>query len=155
MVRFSITVACVIMLTTFLFGCGGDPYVGKYAKAKPTPQTLVGDWQLKAGSPGSNPSQPTKLILRADGSFTAVNYPGTAVGSFGTPGSFLGGDGTWEVQQHQTFWVVGILGRSLEGSNSITARCYTSLNDAPPHVLRHIIGDPDSGEAFVFEKVPE
>jgi hypothetical protein len=143
-----------VLMTTFLFGCGGDPYAGKYAKAKPTPQMLVGDWKLKAGSPGSNPTKPTKLTLRADGSFTVVNYPGAGVGSFGTAGGFLDGDGTWSVQQHQSFWVIGITWQKLGGKQLDYGQMLHILNDAPPHVLRHIIGDPDSGEALVFEKVP-
>ncbi len=146
--------ATAVLMMTFLFGCGGDPYAGKFAKAQPTAQSFVGDWTLKAGSRGSNPSKPTKLTLRADGSFTAVNYPGAAVGSFGTAGSFLDGDGTWSVQQHQTFWVIGINWQKLGGNQLDYGEMLHILNDAPPHVLRHIIGDPDSGEALVFEKVP-
>ena len=145
--------ATAVLMTTFLFGCGGDPYAGKYAKAKPNPQSLAGDWKTKAGSPGSNPAKPTKLTLRADGSFTATNYPGAAVGSFGTPGSFLDGGGTWSVQQHQSFWAIGITWLQLGGKQLDYGQMLHILNDAPPHVLRHIIGDPDSGEALVFEKV--
>ena len=143
-----------VLMTTSLFGCGGDPYAGKYAKAKPTPQTLFGDWKLKAGSPGSNPTKPTKLTLRADGSFTVVNYPGAGVGSFGTAGGFLDGDGTWLVQQHHSFWVIGISWQKLGGKQLDYGQMLHILNDAPPQLLRHIIGDPDAGEALVFEKVP-
>lgn len=146
--------ATAVLMTTFIFGCGGDPHAGKYATTKPTPQSLVGDWKPKAGSFASNATKPTKLTLRADGSFTAVNYPGATVGSFGTAGSFLDGDGTWSVQQHQSFWVVGITWQRLGGKQLDYGQMLHIQNDAPPHVLRHIIGDPDSGEALVFEKAP-
>jgi hypothetical protein len=144
--------ATVVLLTTFIFGCGCDPHAGKYTTTSPTPQLLVGDWKLKAGSFAINATKPTKLTLRADGSFTAVNYPGAAVGSFGTPGSFLDGDGNWSVQQHQSFWVVGITWQNLGGKQLDYGQMLHIQNDAAPHVLRHFIGDPDSGEALVFKK---
>lgn len=141
-----------VLMMTFLFGCGGDPYAGKYAKARPTPQSLVGDWKLKIGSPGTDPSKPTKLTLRADGSFSAVNYPGAALGSFGSAGSFLDGDGIWSVQQHQSFWVIRIHWQNLGKSQIDVGDMINILNDNPPYVLHHIIGDPDLGEALVFVK---
>lgn len=143
-----------VLMITFLFGCGGDPYAGKYAKAKPTTQSFVGDWRLKAGSLGNNPAKVTKLTMREDGVFTAVNYPGAATGSFGIAHSFLDGDGTWSVQQHQRFWVISINWQKLGGKQLDYSQMLHVLNDNPPHVLHHIIGDPDLGVALVFEKQP-
>lgn len=144
--------AAAILMLSFLSGCGGDPYAGYYAKTKPNQQQFVGEWTLKAGSPGSSQSKPTKLTLRADGSFAAVNYPAQALGSLGGGASLIDGEGTWGIGPHQSFWVIGVHWVKL-GTNQVDyGDMLPILNDTPPHVLHHIIGDPDSGHALVFEK---
>lgn len=146
-----VPVATILMLS-FLSGCGGDPYAGYYAKTKPNQQWFVGEWTLQPGSPGTSQSRPTKLTLQADGSFRAVNYPAPALGSLGAGAAFVDGEGTWGVGPHQYFWVIGVRWVKV-GTNQVDyGDMLPILNDKPPHVLHHIIGDPDSGEALVFEK---
>jgi hypothetical protein len=136
----------------FLSGCGGDPYSGHYAKTKPNQQWFVGEWRLQARSPDSSPSRPTKLTLRADGSFVAGSYPARALGSLDTGAAFVDGEGTWGVGPHQFFWVLGVHWTRV-GTNRVDyGDMLPILNNKPPHLLHHVIGDPDSGEALVFEK---
>jgi hypothetical protein len=145
-------VLVIVSMLSFEFGCGRDPYAGHYARTKPNQQWFIGHWMLRAGSPGANQATPTKLEFSADGSFQAVNYPAIALGSFGAGKSFLDGTGTWSVEPHQSFWVIGIHWKNL-GSNQVDyGQMLHVLYDRPPQILHHIIGDPDSGEALVFER---
>jgi hypothetical protein len=141
-----------IIIAIFAFGCGGDPYAGKYATTKPHPEWFVGEWVLETDSPGSSATKQTKLILRSDESFKAVNYPGEALDGIGTAGSFYEGEGTWSIGKHQWFWVVQLRWRRLEGNQLDFEDMLNILNDTAPHVLHAIIDDADEGKALVLVK---
>jgi hypothetical protein len=146
--------ATAVLMTTFLFGCGGDPYAGKYTKTQPNSQSFSGEWTLKQWTMkrGPLPSPLPKIVFQGDGSFKATNYPGEALNSFGTSGSFLDGEGTWSVGSRQGFGVIEINWQKAGGKPLDYGQPLNILNDKPPYVLHHVIGDPDSGEALVFEK---
>lgn len=145
-------VATVLMMT-FIFGCGGDPYAGKYAKTKPNQQSFVGGWLLKKNPVGGTPTKPPTVTFAADGAFKATEYPGKALDEFSRGKSFVDGNGTWAIEQHQSFWVLRIHWQVIDGVQQGYGDMLHILNDRPPYVLHHIIGDPDSGEALVFEQV--
>ena len=142
------------MMVLFV-GCGGDPYADKYTRIHPESKIFEGEWSLtgwtmKIGQ--ALPSPSPRIVFQGDGSFKAANYPGEALGGFGTLGSFYGGEGTWSVGSHQGFWVIHIHWQRLGDKKLDYGEMLHIINNQQPYVLHHIIGDPDSGESLVFEK---
>lgn len=147
-------VAAVLMMI-FLFGCGGDPYASKYAKSRPDPKAFVGEWRLKDWTMKrtSLPSPLPKILFNADGSFVATNYPGVALDTFSRGMASIDGQGEWAIEQDQKYWSIRFRWTVIAGQEAGYGQVLQVLHETPPYVLHHIIGDPDSGEALVFEQV--
>lgn len=145
--------ATAALMMTFLSGCGGDPYASKYTKTQPNSQAFTGEWRLKEWTmkrAQSLPSPVPGIVFRGDGSFVATNYPGVAINGFNRGMASVDGQGNWSLEQYQGSWIVRFHWRIIAGTEPGYVQMLHILNDQPPYVLHHIIGDPDSGEALVF-----
>ncbi len=134
------------------FGCQRDPYASRYATTKPNAQSLVGTWAVQNGLAGDKHKKPIGLTLESDGSFTADKFPGEALICFGEEGDWYSGEGTWEIEKHQWFWIVRVNWKKVGDKKIDSGEMLHIVQNVPPYSLHAIIGDPDEGKVLVFLK---
>lgn len=152
---------CAVLMAT-LAGCGGDPYAGRYVSQISAPESLIGEWTCTDWTmkPQHTPGpRVARIVLLDDGSFQASDYPGETLDDNLAAGSTLDGAGTWSLEKHQSWQVVRMHWKRLGERNCDVGEMLHILTSAQngrdaPYVLHQIIGDPDFGEALVFEKRP-
>jgi hypothetical protein len=143
--------------------CRYDPYADLYTTQKPLSQDIVGRYKLvrqtvtRDGLPALGERRPTVELL-ADGKFIAINLPPPAapVRDASFFGRLLSASGNWRIDsvggvdngigRELTHW-----GVYLEASNAdIEPAGLMGAN--PPYGLIFTVGDPDAGQAMVFER---
>ncbi len=144
-------------------GCQFDPYADLFTTELPKSVNLVGRYVLTsqmvndAGLAALN-GKPCEIELRADGSFSATNVLAKGVDS-PAPNFFLtlvSGTGTWEPTSvgsisdgfgpSKTLWGVGF------DSSAGAFESVGLTGSGPPYGLIYTIGDPDAGDAMIFER---
>jgi len=149
-------------LLTFL-ACQYDPHAHLYTTQEPQPADLPGHYALvtqtltRAGLAALH-GKPCDIELRADGTFTARNIPPWQSGPPGENffSTLVSGSGRWRVdsvgaiddgsRQLKTHW--GIYLDSPAGKMEPVGL----TGQKPPYGLIFTLGDPDSGDALIFEK---
>jgi hypothetical protein len=129
---------------------------------KPKTTDLVGTYLLSKSSERfllrskAYKTVPTSEInLAADYGITIRNLPDCATNGFGKSfGAFLSGQGRWELEKAVPGWGLTLhveKGESLRGG--VYAGPWVGIRGrSAPYRLQVTIGDPDSGEAIVYER---
>lgn len=153
--RFSSICRLVLGTVALLAGCGGDPFFSDYAKQKPSGQDVAGTWVLQQAI-GSElakfrVSAGQQLVLNLDGTFSGTRLPPQIVYDETGPAEHSG-TGTWQFVKRQEGWLVELDWKEPIGRDSHVLSTIHVRNSVPPHLLHFIVGDPDAGNAFVFER---
>ena len=145
------------LIGLLLIRCGSEWRELTFTKTKPEKSNLVGTWVPTSATlkdmqnRGKYSISKHELILRSDGSFSLINMPDWWTDGFGvSKKGFESGSGTWDVIQEDQ----GILGKTWEVKLDFPTY-WTSLNllhQSPPYLIHIYIGDPDSGNAMIFER---
>lgn len=158
----------LLLCSAALFICGGcqyDPHAHLYTTQEPRPQDLVGRYKLKQQTVTTDGlsafgGRLSMVELVADGSFVATNVPSRTLAHapqkdgniFAT---LLNGSGRWRIGAvggvdnglgERTHWGVYLDSpvADIEPAGLTGAR--------PPYGLIFNLGDPDLGQAMVFER---
>jgi hypothetical protein len=127
--------------------CSGDPYFNQYTKTRPEPRQLAGIWR------GSNDRyKDIEVMLAEDGSFLVKSYPLAAVILGSDPLSKVNGQGTWAVEQHQSFWIVRLNFNVVGTIARNVGTMVNVLNSRPPYILHVGLEDPDLGKVIELKK---
>jgi len=127
-----------------------------FAKEEPAHADLVGTYALTPSTvqflkdEGGYEAVGASIALAADGTFEMVDMPDWW-GAGEPGGGFDSGSGTWKTVKHQEWWDVELHFTSEDppvGTTSIPI-----AGQAPPYSLWFYIGDPDSGDIIIFERV--
>ena len=145
-------------------GCQYDPYAELLTTRKPRSQDVVGRYKLKEqtvtrGGLSALNGQVSTIELFAGGRFAAVNVPPWQ----SNPDALFfeglaSGPGTWSIESaggldngfgsEKTAW-----GVCFE-SPAAKIRCAGFTGTKPPYGLIFTIGDPDLGEAMLYDRQP-
>jgi hypothetical protein len=143
-------------------GCSrGDPYANSYTTKQPKQKDVAGvyllvDQTITQGGLSILKGQQCILVLLADGSFQATNYPRwTAPGNIKQLTALASVQGRWQCDTvgsvdngltMQKCWGINFSGadHEIDGLNL--------TGQSPPYGLIMGYGDPDSGEVMIFEK---
>lgn len=143
----------------------------KFAKTRPDSAKLVGKYlptveTLKLirdeGHYEVGVNENIFISLLADGTFEMENMPDWWITDHGIPkGGKDSGTGKWSTVQHyQGWWVLELDFDSREnfsskrGSSGLIAQV-PIVGNTPPYALWFYIGDPDSGDVMIFERLPD
>jgi hypothetical protein len=141
------------LILALLGGCNGDPYSTTYTVRKPAPKDLPGIYEPDAATLARLPSLgPHQIEVRDDGVLLFRAVPRGTLGEAAASGS-ESGRGSWSlVQRQKSWWGLEVHVQELNGE-PVNRYNYLHLrNETPPYLLHATIGDPDSGEASVFER---
>ncbi len=156
---FLFTLPILIMI----MGCQYDPHAHLYTTDRPVKQDMVGLYELKSETLLKNDltdlhGRQCVLELRADGTFSATNLPPWDMELPDTHffDKLLSGSGSWRIEavgtigngwQSKTIWGVYLSSPTVKlAAANLTGR-------KQPYGLIFILGDPDSGEALIFERI--
>lgn len=139
-------------------GCQFDPYGSEYTESRPERAALVGAYRPDERSTrefreryGLELSS-TELRLDAAGSFTARALPDCWREALCSR-RLQSVHGTWSPEHHRDWWSLRLLSESVDGKKDEFGGEAMLRGEKPPYLVHFIIGDPDSGEGLVFEKV--
>jgi hypothetical protein len=141
-------------------GCQYDPHAHCYTTTRPQAADVVGRYKLTSqtvttGGLSVLHGKPCDIELRADGTFTAVNLPTDTHGSPGTDcfSTLVTGSGNWriDVVSHGASYETEHWGIEFE-SPAVKIHSTNLAGQKPPYELIFTLGDPDSGDAMIFEK---
>ncbi len=152
-----------LALLVLIVGCHYDPHAHFYTTHKPVKQDVVGLYELKSETLLKSDltdlhGRRCALELRADGTFSATNVPPW---DMELPDAhffdmLLSGSGSWRIEtvgtvdngwQSKTVWGVYLDSPTVKlAAANLTGR-------KPPYGLIFTLGDPDSGEALILERI--
>ena len=164
-IRHHLGVLLLFILVFLAQGCQYDPNAHLLTNEKPLAKDVAGRYILKSqtvalGGLSALQGRSSILDLRVDGTFIASNVPRWEFGS--SPGTnffstLISGSGTWRI---------GTVGAVSDGLNKskLSWGVYLDSKSAkfmpvgfteqkPPYGLIFTLGDPDSGEAMIYERV--
>ncbi len=138
-----------------------DGVTTKSVSQEPKVKELVGTWGIDHFSydlikkNGYDANKKVELILSEDGKFEAVNFPEFMDVFNDTKGKrFLQLSGKWEIKKDykNEYWVLKLnFDKSGFYKNGLSTEYELYLKD--DHlIIWSFIGDPDSGDRFLFEK---
>ena len=147
------------------FACQYDPHAHRATSHAPDRKDVVGVWMLKEQWVISGGLEPfaqyhCMLEIREDGTFIATNIHSPGIRSPSGREIFeqlASGSGTWRVDTigsvddgsgHTHPW----FGVCFEGDKP-SLKSAGFMNDRAPYELIQEVGDPDSGEALIFQRV--
>jgi len=154
-------VLCLIVLC----GCQRRSSI-PYTRVKPRLADVVGVWKLDAdsakGLPKETRNRPvdSKVIFRADGTFSMLDIPDRwGAGTGRTPG-FYSGSGTWELLWWmKSQWIVALWYDSFDGrvrsGEKIPGLPHGMMNirgESAPYLLDKPFGDADAPQGDFFER---
>jgi hypothetical protein len=131
-------------------------------KDRPTMDALVGAYTLSAESKsflerrkGFRSVPNGTVTLRGDGTVSIIDLADCYSASHGGSGRYLTGDGLWEIESTDfgygitlTIGAGGTLPRSIYHGSSILIS-----GKSAPFGIRFVIGDPDTNESIMYERV--
>jgi hypothetical protein len=129
-------------------------------RTKPAKEDIIGIWSLSPSSlqemrmEGRYEISTHTLTFKDDGTFEMVNMPDLWLNFGQSNQDFYSGSGRWEfVKNYQGYWTVEVHFTSLPGyKNGLVTSFYVGQNEAGYYIY-DFIGDPDSGDVIVFEKL--
>ena len=141
-------------------GCQFDPNAHLYTAEKPRSSDVIGRYTLTsqtvvAGDLVALQGNVCSIDLQADGTFVATNVP-PAQTDFPTPTFFttlVDGAGTWKIERCGSVGSLDVWGISLN-SPTTPLESVGLTGTKSPYGLIYTLGDPDSGEAMIFERAP-
>ncbi len=143
---------CIILIL-FVSGCNPSPEI------KPTIDNLVGTYTLMSAPEIcrlKTPAVSSKITLKKDLSITIENMPDCIHHLGGkTTGELLSGVGTWAIVTPEIESSYGIM-FDIAGETTLKAGLYNKLaieGKEKPFKLIYIIGDPDSMNQLLFERL--
>jgi hypothetical protein len=148
----------LFFMSVLAISCQYDPHANLLTTSEPREEDVVGTYVLdRYDLPDSlTPKKPdTRVELRADGTFTAINVPPWKLGDpdVAFVSSFHSGEGKWDKSIMGTLdpgskKIWGIYLRT--GDSQFHPADFTG--DKPPYGLIFTFGDPDSGNAILLKR---
>ncbi len=154
-----VCVTAALAAAALLAGCPAvDLKELQFTRTKPTETELVGTWRptdntlKEIRGRGRYPVETHEIILRADHTFSIRNMPDWWSDGFGySHGQFESCEGTWGLGASKGPWQIWMIWvRFGPGTRSINL-----YRQRPPYLIFIRIGDPNNGEAMLFERGPE
>jgi hypothetical protein len=143
-----------IGLLTLVSACQFDPHSFSYTRHKPDMKTIVGSWVAtddtlrELAHTAYSKARPT-ISLAVDGAIRMADIPDAWSDGFGDgKGALETFVGTWQLEENQDVWSVGIRRPEWGCGN-----CIAILGQSPPYRLFIHVGDPDVGRGYEFRKV--
>ena len=138
--RSPIFVASAVLFVLGLVGCS-EPKAGD----------MVGTWDLTAASrrylPPNLASTSPRLVLMADGRFTATDLPGAFHGTVGVIDR-NSGTGSWKLVTREGRQKIQLIFDGNYGTQ------FDVANDRGAWKLRYFLGDPDEHRRLEYAKAP-
>lgn len=134
----------------WLVGCSPQASYAPFCEAPVTQNDIAGTWSLAPESYGllKDYTQTTytniSLVLNTNGQLKAVNFP-LDVGRFNSKLNFITDTGSWEIQQQQAAYKIGLSIRAQ--GQYLDIRMFNGKK-----ILTKTLEDPDSGKVLVFER---
>ena len=154
----SLPVGAIAFVVTFCALMAWADFDPSKPMIKPDEADLIGTWTLtrlsldKMRRDGGYEITTHSLTLDEDGTFELVNMPDWWGNGRSSQG-FLSGSGSWRLAQSlDRFWGVSLEFDQLNGAAIRSATHLNIAREGPGYVLYVYIGNPDSGNAMVFEK---
>lgn len=155
--RTGVAVAAALLLV----GCQYDPFAHEFTKAQPQESAVVGLYVPDRETTKHlrdtlrvTVHHDASLIINADHTFVARELPNFWIGhTFDcVTGGIENWSGTWSVRRDQEWWAVYLHITSRNGQPTSYQLPAMLRRERPPYLLHLTIGDPDSGDAFAFER---
>jgi hypothetical protein len=136
-----------------------DGIITKNLKDRPNQQEMVGVWEIDQTSYNlfqekGYEKKKVELKLNNNGTFELINLP-NFVDEF-TPSSkkYANKEGTWKIKKdiNEKYWVLSL---NFNISDTFPNGMFTSYDlylQKNKIIIWNFIGDPDSGERFLYEK---
>jgi hypothetical protein len=137
-----------------LGGCNGDPYSTRYTTREPVVKDLLGVYTPDAATLSAlqgKDSGPHRIELRDGGDLILSNVPRGTLWGVSQP-AFDSGRGSWSISRQQDWWGIDIHLREINGRPVNLYTYFHLRNEKPPYLIHVTLGDPDSGDAHVFER---
>lgn len=158
-----ISVICLLSSCRYFNVSPVDGITTKNVSEKPKPEDLLGTWEIdnfsydliKENGYDRNKEVEVELRLSENGKFEAINFP-EFIDVFNDTKEkrFLQLNGSWKVEKDfkNEYWVLRLdfdESEFYKSGLSINYSLYLKNNNL---IIWNFIGDPDSGERFLFEK---
>ncbi len=148
-------------------------------QSMPRDEDVVGRWTpsefslQKMAEQGGYPLSVHEIVFEPDGAFSIVNMPDWWLNRFGeSTGGFYSGQGTWKIAQWQRGrWVIEVRFTSLHahdqtvfptpdpwdptGPQDGLTTFFDLSGRQPPYTIVIYIGDPDSADVIVFNRLED
>ena len=94
------------------------------------------------------------MIFKTDKTFELRNAPDFITDAFGEPvkGVFLNATGTWETTKHNESWELKMNFDAGDLYETTFTTWYQIFEKDSAIVIKHAIGDGDSGDRFIYAK---
>lgn len=147
----------LLLLALILAGCFNaiDFKEFNFTHSKPKRENLIGVWRPDKATlddihkRGHYPDAKYEIILREDGTFSLRNIPDWwTFEQFGeSGGKFVSFDGRWDLTAYSGPWEISLVTTNNEGYSVNVYR------QKPPYSLFLRLGDPNDGDAMIFDRV--
>ena len=142
----------LFLLAILLAGCPMvDTKELNFTRSKPKKEDLIGVWTpdketlRDIRTRGHYPETEHEIILREDGTFSIRNMP-DGFGESG--GKFESVDGRWDLKEEKDIWTIWSI--SLETSKELMS--INVYRQKPPYSIFIRVGDPNNGDAMIFDR---
>ena len=170
--RFNFKFFWLITALIWVGGCQFDPFADDYTRTKPSQADVVGTYILKEQTLNDTPidklkavngskSSIHKMVLRADGTYSLTNLP-IWLGNWSS-----GSSDEWSVKEFKSDsgqWKMCVVGSIGEGSgkdvdiwgldiaSTLPFETVTLAGEQAPYRIIFGFGDPDGGDAMIYER---
>jgi hypothetical protein len=146
--------AVVIVLAMIsITGCRGvNPVERDFSRGQPAKADVVGKWiptieSLKQAEASVFPT--LELVLREDGSFSAVDLPTSPEVEGASPKGLLSGSGVWHFDKDVDGFMVWIIDLDFASHHRESVHL---LHQKPPYLIHIWLGDPDSSSPLLLQR---
>lgn len=161
MMKYSILFALALITSCSLNGLGPtNDSILKEITSQPNDSVFVGTWKLDSMSYSlikeryKYRDQQVELTFKTDKTFELKNAPDFITDGFGEPvnGVFLDAKGTWETTKRDEHWELKMNFESGDLYQTSLTTWYMIFDKDSSIVIKHFIGDGDSGDRFLYYK---
>lgn len=141
----------VVISTIYCHGIDTDEL--DFTRGQPVRADVIGKW-IPVTSPNQSALSPIseqEIDLRADGSFSAVNLPTSPDVPGASTKGLLSGSGEWRLNKDRDGFTIWIINLDFASHHRETVHL---RRQKPPYLIHIFVGDPDSGQAALFHRVP-
>ena len=165
---FSLKLMVLVCAFTWISGCQYDPFADSYTQKKPLASDIPGTYVLsdqtlndmpidKLTARNGSKSSPHQLILYSNGTFSMINMPVWA-GDWANKSidewsisKFQSGSGRWKIEvtrmgDDADYWGLTFTSPNISVGNA------TFSGEKSPYDIIFGYGDPDEGNAMIYEK---